>query len=127
MADKPDIDDSQAELAAEIVWCVQYIDMALGKGKLGEKKSKEARISRKLLKNPDTPLVKLRQAMRNSCGDYRAKMKAEEKEIKLENEKIFAGEVKGTKSNFIKKSVAKSSDTTSSEKVEFKFNFNIQT
>jgi len=118
-------DGGKAELAAEVLWCVQHIETILAQGKMGEKKAKEARISRKVLKNPDTPLVKLRQVMRNSCGDYREKMKAEEKETKLVNEKIRCGEVKGTKFNFIKKSNLKPSDE--SEKVEFKFNFNIQT
>ena len=118
-------DESKAELAAEVLWCLQHIEMTLAQGKMGEKKAKEARISRKLLKNPDTPLVKLRQAMRNSCGDYREKMKAEAKEIKLQNEKINVGQVKGRESNFIKKSAVKQSDTK--DKVEFKFNFDITT
>merc|ERR1712098_835717 len=97
----------------------------LAQGKLGEKKAKEARISRKLLKNPDTHLVKLRQAMRNSCGDYREKMKAEERDTKLETENIRVGLVKDSDINFIKKSaVAKQKEPR--EKVEFKFNFNIE-
>ena len=65
--------EPDTDLAAEVLWCVQHIEMILNQGKLGEKKTKEARISRKLLKNPDTLLLKKRQAMRNSCGDYRAK------------------------------------------------------
>lgn len=125
MASPTSTAEHDADLAAEVLWCVQHIEMILTQGKLGEKKAKEARISRKLLKNPDTPLVKLRQVMRNSCGDYRAKMKAEERETKLENEKIKAGQVKVKKHTFIKKSVVKASEQ--SEKVEFKFNFNVQT
>ena len=78
------------------------------------------------MKNPDTPLLKLRQAMRNSCGDYREKMKAEAKDIKLQNEKISAGQVKGNELNFIKKSaVAKPREQN--DRVEFKFNFDIGT
>ena len=119
------ITEPDTDLAAEVLWCVQHIEMILNQGKLGEKKTKEARISRKLLKNPDTPLVKKRQAMRNSCGDYRAKMRAEERETKLENERIKVGKVKVKKHTFIKKSVVKASDQ--SEKAEFKFNFNVQT
>ena len=107
------------------VCSISRIEMILTQGKLGKKKAKEARISRKLLKNPDTPLVKKRQAMRSSCGDYRAKMKAEERETKLENEKIKVGKVMVKKHTFFKKSVAKASDQ--SGKAEFKFNFNVQT
>jgi len=117
-------DKSQSQLAVEVLWCVQQIEATLARGMLGEKKAKEARISRKKLKNPGTPLVKLRQLMRISCGDYREKMKIEEREIKLKHEKISTGEIRGTRSNFIKKSVSKACDK--SEKVEFKFNFNPQ-
>ena len=114
---------ADSTLAAEVLWCVQHIEATLAHGKLGEKKAKLARVSRNLLKNPDTPLIKVRQIMRNSCGDYRLKMRTEEMETKLEHEKISTGEIRGTKSNFIKKA-SKSCDK--SEKLEFKFNFNHQ-
>merc|ERR1719270_57743 len=116
-------DNSDLELATEVLWCLQHIEGLLDKGKLSEKKMKEARSCYKLLKNSKTPLPKLRQAMRNSCGDYKAKMLAEEKEVKLDSDQISKCDANKSQqqSNFIKKSVSK----PSSDKVEFKFNFNI--
>ena len=116
------------ELATEVLWCLEYIQGLLDKGKLSEKKMKEARSCYKLFKNPKTPLPKLRQAMRNSCGDYKAKMLAEDKEIRLLGDKITSCDVtQNQQSNFIKKSASKDvSDSSKSDKVEFKFNFNIE-
>ena len=125
-----DTDKEKTELATEVLWCIQHIEGLLDKGKLSEKKMKEARTCYKLLKNPDTPLPKLRQAMRNSCGDYKAKMLAEDKEhVKLDSNKISKCDNVSSKSlasSFIKKSVTKADDKPDN-KVEFKFNFNIDT
>ena len=120
-------DDNKTDLAAEVLWCIQHLEGLLDKGKLSEKKMKEARTCYKLLKNPDTPLPRLRQAMRNSCGDYKAKMMAEGKEVKLISDKISQCDVSKAQSNFIKKSVTKPVCDKKREKVEFKFNFNIDT
>ena len=99
----------------------------MASGKLSEKKTKEARTCYKVIRNPETALPKLRQAMRKGCGDYKAKMKAEEKEVKLDSNKILS--VERSQCNFIKKSsvasVTKKEESSSSEK--FKFNFNIET
>ena len=121
-------DHSDLELATEVLWCIQHIEGLLDKGKLSEKKMKEARSCYKLLKNSKTPLPKLRQAMRNSCGDYKAKMLAEDKEIKLDGDKITSCDTsQNQKSNFIKKSASKDdNDSSKNDKVEFKFNFNIE-
>ena len=117
-------DSGSTELRAEVLWCIDYIESLVSKGKLSDKKLKELRISRKLLKNPDTPLVKMRQAMRNSCGDYRSKMKAEENEVKLENSTVTDVRLNLKEGNFIKKSSVKSNDLN--DKTDFKFNFNIE-
>ena len=121
-------DHSDLELATEVLWCIQHIEGLLDKGKLSEKKMKEARSCYKLLKNSKTPLPKLRQAMRNSCGDYKAKMLAEDKEIKLDGDKITSCDTsQNQKNNFIKKSASKDdNDSSKNDKVEFKFNFNIE-
>ena len=121
-------DNSDLELATEVLWCLQHIEGLLDKGKSSEKKTKEARSCYKLLKNSKTPLPKLRQAMRNSCGDYKAKMLAEEKEVKLDGDKISSCDIsQEQQSNFIKKSSSKDINISSkSDKVEFKFNFNIE-
>ena len=122
----------KTELNAEVLWCIQHLETMMGSGKLSEKKGKEARTCYKLIRNPETPLPKLRQAMRTSCGDYKAKMKVEEKkEVKLENKKILTASVPKSQCNFIKKSNAtlkKSDEGSSSGRgggEQFKFNFTI--
>ena len=120
----------KTELNAEVLWCLQHLETLLDSGKLSEKKSREARTCYKLIRNPETPLPKLRQAMRTSCGDYKAKMKVEEKEVKLDNKKILSATVAKSQSNFIKKSNAtlrKSEECSSSGGEMFKFNFTIDT
>lgn len=125
MSECDDID--KTELNAEVLWCSRHLEDMMASGKLSEKKTKEARTCYKVIRNPETALPKLRQAMRKGCGDYKAKMKAEEKEVKLDSNKILS--VERAQCNFIKKSsvasVTKKEESSSSEK--FKFNFNIET
>ena len=125
MSECDDID--KTELNAEVLWCSRHLEDMMASGKLSEKKTKEARTCYKVIRYPETALPKLRQAMRKGCGDYKAKMKAEEKEVKLDSNKILS--VERAQCNFIKKSsvasVTKKEESSSSEK--FKFNFNIET
>ena len=123
----------KTELNAEVLWCIQHLETMMSSGKLSEKKGKEARTCYKLIRNPGTPLPKLRQAMRTSCGDYKAKMKVEaEQEVKLGDKKILSASVPKSQCNFIKKSngtLRKLDEGSSSGGggggEEFKFNFTI--
>jgi len=120
----------KTELKAEVLWCIGHLEHLMSSTKLSEKKSRETRTCYKLIKNQDTPLPKLRQAMRTACGDYKAKMKAEEKDVKLESKTMLPASLDKSQCSFIKKSsissesVKKSDTSSSSEK--FKFNFNIE-
>ncbi len=127
-----------------LVWCVKQLEQSLESGKLNERRTAEVKRSLKTLRNPDSPLIKLRQVMRTSFGDYRAKMAAEEKSAKLD-----AGRVKivsvtsdsgikesaGSGSNkvtFIKKAASKvaapsdsNSESAATATSGFKFSFKI--
>jgi len=119
---------SKIQLASEIAWCVEQLETSLSSGKLSEKKLKEARKSKKVLQNPDTPLVKLRQIMRINFGDFRAKMRSDEEKHKmLDTSKVKLASVPATKttSSFIKKRSEKVGDSTV-PKATFKFNFSDQ-
>lgn len=117
-------EEDAALLKIEIAWCLQHLEKLLENDKLPEKKGKEMRKARKLLKTEGTPLPQLRQVMRTQCGDYRARMKAEEEDVKLDADKIKFAELdlKKSKSSFLKKSVDKKCDEP---KAEFKFNFSL--
>ena len=119
----------KTQLATEILWCCEYLRDLREKGKLSEKKIKDAQKCVKVMTNPATPLPKIRQAMRNSCGDYKAKMAAEaEVRLRGEGEQISSCDLlTAQQSNFIKKSLPKSDHSKIDDnKVEFKFNFNIE-
>ena len=73
----------------ELCWCIDYLQTNLQTKKLSEKQSKEMTKTISTLKNPKTSLVKKRQLMRVSCGDYRAKMSKEDKEFKLSEYQII--------------------------------------
>ena len=124
MGEEEDPAKAALQLASETTWCIEFLDKQLEGGKLSEKKIKELRKAKKLLKAENTPLPQRRQVMRTQCGDYRAKMKAEEEAVKLDASKVTFNDVnvKGSSSNFIKKkTIERNCDAVS--KTEFKFNF----
>ena len=111
---------------------MKQLELSLESGKLNERRTADVRRSIKSLRNPETPLIKLRQVMRTSFGDYRAKMAAEEKSAKLDESKVKIVEggppsaPGGSKVSFIKKAASKTAATdVGSEKSAFKFSFNI--
>ena len=114
-------------IQAEILWCAEQLEQSIHSGKLSEKKMAEVKKSIKNLKNPKTPLVKIRQIMRANFGDFRAKIAAENKSSKLDDAKvkITDGIINREKTTFIKKSAAKSGSKDENTKTDFKFSFNV--
>ena len=114
-----------ASLAAEVAWCLEALARQLESGKLGDRKAKEARKAMRLIKDEGTKLPQRRQLMKTHCGDYRAKMKAEEEALKVEasKAKFLQSNPKTSNCNFIKKKAFESN--CDKEKTEFKFNFTL--
>ncbi|XP_075154982.1 UPF0488 protein CG14286 [Haematobia irritans] len=109
--------DRQFEL--ELCWCVQQMETALNSGKLSQKVADDTLRNLKVLKGHN-PIIKKRQVMKSSMGDYRAKMKEEEKKMSLAPKQIkfkTSSADDGKKSSFVKKSAILSSGK------DFKFNF----
>ena len=116
--------------------------------------AKENEKAIKTLQNPKAPLIKKRQLMRTKLGDYRSKMEADEKSLKLADPKFTArkrlgggggvGEAKVLKKRVVLTSAgAKTAvsalskcdkstimtqppDKTQSSSGGFKFNFNLE-
>ncbi|TMW49516.1 hypothetical protein DOY81_005406 [Sarcophaga bullata] len=109
--------DSQFEL--ELCWCVQQLETALNSGKLSQKVAEDTVKNLKILKGNSAPLIKKRQVMKAAMGDYRAKMKEEEKKMSLAVKQIKFTPTADVnkKSNFVKKSAILTSGK------DFKFNF----
>lgn len=88
--------DSQ-RFEVELYWCIQQMQSALNSGKLSEKQGKgklktfriygdsktvqDHRKALNTLMSHSAPVIKKRQVMRLSFGDYRAKMAEEDKKI----------------------------------------------
>ncbi|XP_073835766.1 UPF0488 protein CG14286-like isoform X2 [Musca autumnalis] len=111
--------DRQFEL--ELCWCVQQLETALNTGKLSQKVAEDTMKNLKILKGRH-PIIKKRQVMKAAMGDYRAKMKEEEKKMSLAPKQIkftttSANDVK--KSSFVKKAAILTSGK------DFKFDFQV--
>uniref|UniRef100_A0A1L8DAP9 Uncharacterized protein n=1 Tax=Nyssomyia neivai TaxID=330878 RepID=A0A1L8DAP9_9DIPT len=117
----PQVTTNNLEL--ELCWCVQKLEISLSSGKLTEKQALETEKTLRILKGAKQPIIKKRQVMKNTFGDYRAQMEKEEKELSLASKKIKFTTPKeqknATKSHFVKKSALLHSGK------DFKFNFNI--
>ncbi|XP_053947587.1 UPF0488 protein CG14286-like [Anastrepha ludens] len=102
----------------ELCWCVQHLEKALNSNKLSEKAS--AGVA-KYLGVQTAPFVEKRQVMKAALGDYRGKMRKEEKKKarkRYKAKKKFRRTIKANKkSTFLKRSAIMQTDK------EFRFNF----
>ncbi|XP_071627161.1 UPF0488 protein CG14286 [Temnothorax longispinosus] len=65
----------------ELCWCIQQLEASLATGKLQEKQAHELGKQLHSLKSNTAPLIKKRQIMRNTLGDYREKMAEDERKL----------------------------------------------
>ncbi|KAK3599604.1 hypothetical protein CHS0354_035845 [Potamilus streckersoni] len=68
----------EERLEQEVSWCVEQLELGLETQQPDSRQAMEAVKILRILTNPKAPLVKKRQAMRNTFGDYRSKMKVQE-------------------------------------------------
>ncbi|KAH8388719.1 hypothetical protein KR200_005896 [Drosophila serrata] len=113
----PSPDGVQFEL--ELCWCVQQLQDALNGGKLSQKLAEDTAKNLKILTSSTAPLIRKRQVMKLSMGDYRAKMQQEEKKMMLASKQVkFTPAVAAAKkSSFVKKSALLTSGK------DFRFDF----
>ncbi|XP_055461687.1 LOW QUALITY PROTEIN: UPF0488 protein C8orf33 homolog [Psammomys obesus] len=70
--------EAQAEqLARELAWCVEQLELGLKRQKPTPKQEEQALGAIRTLRSEKTPLPQKRQLMRSLFGDYRAQMDAE--------------------------------------------------
>jgi len=77
------------ELRKQINWCVMQLIMGLKHNKPNSKQVKESNRVLKILTSNKTPLVKKRQVMRLTFGDYRAKIQKEDERFDKETMKLM--------------------------------------
>uniref|UniRef100_A0A034WUV9 UPF0488 protein CG14286 n=1 Tax=Bactrocera dorsalis TaxID=27457 RepID=A0A034WUV9_BACDO len=111
--------ENEAQIELELCWCVQQLENALNSGKLSQKVADDTVKNIRVLKSSTAPLVKKRQVMKAALGDYRAKMKEEEKKMALAAKQIkFTQTMEANKkSSFLKKAAIIQTGK------EFRFNF----
>jgi len=71
--------EDQFEL--ELCWCIQQLEASLASGKLQDKQTQDLSKHLHSLKSNTAPLIKKRQIMRNTLGDYRKKMAEDERKL----------------------------------------------
>lgn len=107
---------SEQEQQAELYWCIQQLQTALSSNKLNNKQMQDHTKALNTLMSNTAPMIKKRQVMRLSFGDYREKIAAEEKKTKKISMKVVSAKP-SQKSVFIKKAIITSSQNS------FRFNF----
>ncbi|XP_017461967.1 PREDICTED: UPF0488 protein CG14286 [Rhagoletis zephyria] len=111
--------ENEAQMELELCWCVQQLENALNSGKLSQKVADDTAKTLRILKSSNSPFVKKRQAMKAALGDYRGKMKEEERKMALAAKQIkFTQTIEANKkSSFLKKSAIMQTGK------DFRFNF----
>jgi len=79
--------DPESNLESELLWCVQKLRNGLAENKDAKKAAHASKVLA-VLQNPQAPLVKKRQMMRITFGDYRKKMQDDENKYAAAAKKI---------------------------------------
>ncbi|XP_076086277.1 uncharacterized protein LOC143056949 [Mytilus galloprovincialis] len=112
---QPTNDDTNAanEFDIELSWCIRQLELGLCNQKPDSRQAAEAIKVLKILRSDKSPLVKKRQAMRNTFGDYRQKIKEEERKnaTKMKKLKVTPVSTESNKSVFYKKSLKKANES----------------
>ncbi|XP_011640920.1 UPF0488 protein CG14286 [Pogonomyrmex barbatus] len=88
----------------ELCWCIQQLETSLATRKLQEKQAQDLSKQLHSLKSNTAPLIKKRQIMRNTLGDYREKMAEDERKFSRTVSTVkFTNSSTDKKSIFIKK------------------------
>ncbi|KAJ8944141.1 hypothetical protein NQ318_013325 [Aromia moschata] len=109
----------EQQFEIELCWCIQQLQIALKSGKLNNKQAHDHTKALNTLMSNSSTMVKKRQVMRLSFGDYRAKMTEEDKK---RSQNALRMTVKPAEPNKKTVFIKKSAFVCSNENT-FKFNF----
>ncbi|KAJ8667452.1 hypothetical protein QAD02_009115 [Eretmocerus hayati] len=73
--------EAEDQFEVELCWCIQQLQATLMDSKLQDKQVYNMTKSLNVLKSGNASLIRKRQVMRNTFGDYRAKMADDEKKF----------------------------------------------
>lgn len=110
--------EAEDQFELELCWCVQQLEMCLSTGKLPEKQMHDLKRNINILKSNNASLIKKRQIMRNTLGNYREKMALDEQKFGKTafSIKFMPIANQNKKSIFLKRAASISSSTSSKEK-----------
>ncbi|XP_015919022.1 UPF0488 protein C8orf33 homolog [Parasteatoda tepidariorum] len=101
-----DSEEEEFSLEEQVFWCIKNIEQKLQVKNMNPKQAKSLLQSLKVLANEKTPLIKKRQVMRMTCGDYRTSMQDEMKQLKQQMKKHKIAPVEKIQgSRFLHKSI----------------------
>ncbi|XP_078038848.1 UPF0488 protein CG14286 [Augochlora pura] len=137
--------EAEDQFELELCWCIQELEKSLTTGKLSNKQTQDLTKNLNVLKSNAAPLVKKRQVMRNTLGNYREKMALEQQKHArtASSIKFMCTSKQKEKCVFVKKAICKSTkepqdvnsddtlsktDDVSASNIEtmFKFNFTMK-
>ncbi|XP_064598760.1 uncharacterized protein LOC135465450 [Liolophura sinensis] len=88
MSDTKSPQELAEQFERELCWCIEQLELGLSTKAPDSRQAREAVKVLRVLRNPKTLLVKKRQVMRVTFGDYRKKIEAEEKKLAAKASKI---------------------------------------
>ncbi|XP_063236958.1 UPF0488 protein CG14286 isoform X2 [Bacillus rossius redtenbacheri] len=116
--------EAAEQFELELCWCVQQLESALSSKKLNTKQAKETSRAANILKSNTASVVRKRQVMNVTFGDYRAKMAEEEKKFEKAPFRVkFDSKPGSGKSRFVKQCSTKLFNTSDKN---FRFNFSCE-
>ncbi|XP_049802278.1 UPF0488 protein CG14286-like isoform X5 [Schistocerca nitens] len=114
-----DSSEQTQQFQLELYWCIRQLEAVLHTDKMTPRQAQDASRALNVLKSKTAPLIKKRQVMRTTFGDYRVKMSEEEKQFnKTKTQLRLAAVEPDKKSHFFKKCSSLSSSTTTNAKEE---------
>ncbi|XP_033329623.2 UPF0488 protein CG14286 [Megalopta genalis] len=137
--------EAEDQFELELCWCIQQLETSLTAGKLSDKQMQELTKNINILKSNAAPLIKKRQVMRSTLGNYREKMALEQQKHgkTASSIKFVSAPKQKEKCVFVKKAICKSTketqnlvdddassktddDSASNIETMFKFNFTMK-
>ncbi|XP_011502215.1 PREDICTED: UPF0488 protein CG14286, partial [Ceratosolen solmsi marchali] len=112
--------EAEDQFELELCWCIQQLQTGLTDMKLQDRQIYNLTKSLNVLKSNNASLIKKRQVMRNTFGDYRSNMEKDEKKYGKTSSvvKFITCDTKqlGKKSSFLRKAHFLTNTTNKNEK-----------
>ncbi|XP_035791064.1 UPF0488 protein CG14286-like [Anopheles albimanus] len=116
--DSEPLPDPDQQFELELYWCIQQLESQLPNLQGNSKKWTDTNKMINTLKSSNQPIIRKRQIMRTTFGDYRSKMAAEQETLAVVEDNVrFEERKEKVKYHFVKKSAVLSGDKN------FRFNF----